>query len=127
MVAGNETTRNAIAHGLQLFTDHPDQRELLLDDFDGRVTEAVEEIVRYATPVIQFRRTLTRDHEMNGQHYTKGDKVLLFYTSANRDEAVFRRPGPLRHHPRIRTRTSASAVPARTSAWAPTWPAGRSP
>ncbi|HUR03855.1 MAG TPA: cytochrome P450 [Nonomuraea sp.] len=92
VVAGSETTRNAIAYGLKLFTDHPDQRELLLDDFDGRVTKACDEIVRYSTPVIQFRRTLTRDHEMNGTHYKKGDKVLLFYNSANRDETVFRDP-----------------------------------
>ncbi|MEU7859804.1 cytochrome P450 [Nonomuraea sp. NPDC049141] len=92
VVAGSETTRNAIAYGLKLFTDHPDQRELLLADFDGRVTKACDEIVRYSTPVIQFRRTLTQDHEMNGTHYKKGDKVLLFYNSANRDETVFQNP-----------------------------------
>jgi cytochrome P450 len=92
VVAGSETTRNAIAYGLKLFTDHPDQRELLLGDFDGRIVGACDEIVRYATPVIQFRRTLTRDHEMNGIAYNKGDKVLLFYNSANRDESVFTDP-----------------------------------
>ncbi|MEV0595397.1 cytochrome P450 [Nonomuraea cavernae] len=92
VVAGSETTRNAIAYGLKLFTDHPDQRELLLADFDGRIGKACDEIVRYATPVIQFRRTLTRDHEMNGMSYQKGDKVLLFYNSANRDESVFADP-----------------------------------
>ncbi|MEV0384120.1 cytochrome P450 [Nonomuraea sp. NPDC050643] len=92
VVAGSETTRNAIAYGLKLFTDHPDQRELLLADFDGRIAGACDEIVRYATPVIQFRRTLTRDHEMNGTAYKKGDKVLLFYNSANRDETVFKDP-----------------------------------
>ncbi|MGW4796414.1 cytochrome P450 [Nonomuraea sp. NPDC004297] len=92
VVAGSETTRNAIAYGLKLFTDHPEQRELLLADFDGRVAGACDEIVRYATPVIQFRRTVTRDHEMNGTAYRKGDKVLLFYNSANRDETVFRDP-----------------------------------
>ncbi|MDH2428203.1 cytochrome P450 [Sphaerisporangium sp. TRM90804] len=92
VVAGSETTRNAVAHGLKLFTDNPGQRELLLDDFEARIPGAVEEIVRYSTPVIQFRRTLTRDHEMNGQQYRKGDKVLLFYNSANRDEAVFTDP-----------------------------------
>jgi cytochrome P450 len=92
VVAGSETTRNAIAHGLKLFTDHPGQRELLLADFEGRVAGACDEIVRYATPVIQFRRTLTRDHEMNGNEYRRGDKVLLFYNSANRDETVFDRP-----------------------------------
>ncbi|NRQ38140.1 cytochrome P450 [Nonomuraea sp. NN258] len=92
VVAGSETTRNAISYGLKLFTDHPDQRELLLDDFDGRIVKACDEIVRYATPVIQFRRTLTQDHEMNGVSYRKGDKVLLFYNSANRDESVFTDP-----------------------------------
>jgi methyl-branched lipid omega-hydroxylase len=89
VVAGSETTRNAISHGLKLFTDNPEQRELLLGDFERHIPGAVEEIIRYSTPVIQFRRTLTRDHEMNGQEYGKGDKVLLFYNSANRDEAVF--------------------------------------
>ncbi|WP_031165195.1 cytochrome P450 [Streptosporangium roseum] len=92
VVAGSETTRNAISHGLKLLTDHPDQRELLLDDFDGRIPGAVDEIIRYSTPVIQFRRTVTREYEMGGQAYRKGDKVLLFYNSANRDEAVFADP-----------------------------------
>ncbi len=92
VVAGSETTRNAIAYGLKLLTDHPEQRELLLANFDGHIVAACDEIVRYATPVIQFRRTLTRDHEMNGTAYKKGDKVLLFYNSANRDEAVFDHP-----------------------------------
>ncbi|GAA4070506.1 methyl-branched lipid omega-hydroxylase Cyp124 [Actinomadura miaoliensis] len=92
VVAGNETTRNAIAHGLKLFTDHPDQRDLLLDDFDARIAGAVDEIVRYSTPVICFRRNLTRDHELNGHALAKGDKVMLFYNSANRDEAVFTDP-----------------------------------
>ncbi|HEX2312634.1 MAG TPA: cytochrome P450 [Thermomonospora sp.] len=92
VVAGNETTRNAIAHGLTLLTDHPAQRDLLLADFEGRIGGAVEEIVRMSTPVIQFRRTLTRDHEMNGHRYRRGDKVLLFYNSANRDAAVFDDP-----------------------------------
>ncbi|MEV4167097.1 cytochrome P450 [Nonomuraea dietziae] len=88
VVAGSETTRNAIAYGLKLFTDHPEQREHLMADFDGRIVKACDEIVRYSTPVIQFRRTVTQDHGM----YRKGDKVLLFYNSANRDEAVFADP-----------------------------------
>ncbi|MFI6385951.1 cytochrome P450 [Nonomuraea sp. NPDC050540] len=92
VVAGSETTRNAIAYGLKLFTDHPAQREHLMADFDGRIAKACDEIVRYSTPVIQFRRTLTRDVEMNGMRYNQGDKVLLFYNSANRDEAVFTDP-----------------------------------
>ncbi|MFG2002989.1 cytochrome P450 [Spirillospora sp. NPDC048911] len=92
VVAGNETTRNAMSHGLKLLTDNPEQRALLLEDFDAHIGGAVEEILRLATPVIQFRRTLTRDHLMNGQQYLTGDKVLLFYNSANRDEAVFANP-----------------------------------
>ncbi|MGW0805155.1 cytochrome P450 [Nonomuraea sp. NPDC002799] len=92
VVAGSETTRNAIAYGLKLLTDHPEQRALLTADFDRRIVPACDEIIRYATPVIQFRRTLTRDHEMNGTAYKKGDKVLLFYNSANRDESVFADP-----------------------------------
>ncbi|GAA2440025.1 methyl-branched lipid omega-hydroxylase Cyp124 [Actinomadura vinacea] len=92
VVAGNETTRTAIAHGLKLFTDNPGQRELLMEDFDGRIAGAVEEIVRMSTPVICFRRNLTRDHEMNGHTYREGDKVMLFYNSANRDESVFDDP-----------------------------------
>ncbi|WP_433180001.1 cytochrome P450 [Actinoallomurus sp. CA-150999] len=92
LVAGNETTRNALAHGLKLFTDHPGQRALLMADFDGRIGGAIEEIVRYVSPIIQFRRTLTCDYEMNGQSYREGDKVVLFYLSANRDENVFADP-----------------------------------
>jgi cytochrome P450 len=92
VVAGNETTRTALSHALQLFTDFPDQRRLLLEDFDARIPGAVEEIVRYATPVIFMRRNVTRDHTMNGHTYRAGDKVLLFYNSANRDEAVFEDP-----------------------------------
>ncbi|MEU8796467.1 cytochrome P450 [Spirillospora sp. NPDC048819] len=92
VVAGNETTRNAIAHGLKLFTEHPDQRELLLADFDGRIAGAVEEIVRFSSPVIFMRRNVTRDYELNGHAYRKGDRVTLFYWSANRDESVFTEP-----------------------------------
>ncbi|HLV71464.1 cytochrome P450 [Actinomadura hallensis] len=92
VVAGNETTRNAMSHGLKLLTDNPEQRALLLEDFDKYAPGAVEEIVRMSTPVIQFRRTLTRDYEMNGHQYRAGDKVLLFYNSANRDETVFENP-----------------------------------
>ncbi len=92
VVAGNETTRNALSHALMLFTENPDQRALLLSDLDGRLEAAVEEIVRYASPVLFMRRTLTRDYTMNGQDYRKGDKAVLYYYSANRDEAVFPDP-----------------------------------
>jgi cytochrome P450 len=92
VVAGNETTRTALSHALVLLTDHPDQRELLLADFDSRITDAVEEIVRYVSPVIWMRRSLTRDAVINGHHYREGDKCALFYWSANRDESVFDDP-----------------------------------
>ncbi len=93
VVAGNETTRNALSHALMLLTAYPEQRALLLADLENRIGAAVEEIVRYASPVIFMRRTLTRDYTMNGQDYREGDKVVLFYYSANRDEAVFADPG----------------------------------
>ena len=92
VVAGNETTRNAISHALKLLTVNPDQRALLASDLGARLPGAVEEVVRYATPVIQFRRTLTRDTVLNGHPLREGEKVLLFYNSANRDEAVFTDP-----------------------------------
>jgi methyl-branched lipid omega-hydroxylase len=92
VVAGNETTRNALSHALMLLTAHPEQRALLLGDMENRIGGAVEEIVRYASPVIFMRRTLSRDYAMNGQDYRDGDKVVLFYYSANRDEAVFPEP-----------------------------------
>jgi methyl-branched lipid omega-hydroxylase len=92
VVAGNETTRNALSHALMLFTEFPEQRALLLADLESRIGGAVEEIVRYASPVLFMRRTLTQDYTMNGQDYREGDKVVLFYYSANRDEAVFADP-----------------------------------
>ncbi len=92
VVAGNETTRNAISHALILLTGHPDQRALLMADPGARLGGAVEEIVRHASPVMFMRRTLTRDYAMNGQDYREGDKVALFYWSANYDETVFADP-----------------------------------
>jgi methyl-branched lipid omega-hydroxylase len=95
VVAGNETTRNAISHSLVLLTDFPGQRELLMADLDGRIGTAVEELVRYSSPVIFMRRTVTRDHRMNGHDYREGDKAVLFYWSANQDETVFADPARL--------------------------------
>ncbi len=91
--AGNETTRNASTWGLRLLTEHPEQRAVWAADLDGVARTAVEEIVRYASPVIQFRRTVTNDGVTLGGHtFAKGDKVVLFYESANRDEAAFEAP-----------------------------------
>jgi methyl-branched lipid omega-hydroxylase len=93
VVAGNETTRTAISHALNLFTRHPEQRELLLADLEGRLPGAVEEIVRYASPVIFMRRSVTRDCTLNGNEFREGDRAVLFYWAANRDESVFADPG----------------------------------
>ncbi|MBN2622824.1 MAG: cytochrome P450, partial [Acidimicrobiales bacterium] len=93
VVAGNETTRNAIAHGLVSLTEHPDQKQRWLDDIDGMAPTAVEEIVRWASPVIHFRRTVTQDGvRLGDQEFSEGDKVVLWYWSGNRDEAVFADP-----------------------------------
>ncbi|HZG91930.1 MAG TPA: cytochrome P450 [Pseudonocardia sp.] len=92
VVAGNETTRNAISWGLQLLSENPDQRRIWLDDLDGVTPTAVEEIVRWASPVIFMRRTLATDAVLGGQPMSEGDKVLLFYWAANRDPKHFPDP-----------------------------------
>jgi cytochrome P450 len=91
-VAGNDTTRQTSSHGIKVLCDHPDQRSLLREDVPGRIEGAVEELLRWATPVMQFRRTATRDVELHGERILAGEKVVLLYTSANRDEAVFSDP-----------------------------------
>jgi cholest-4-en-3-one 26-monooxygenase len=85
-VAGNETTRNAITHGMKAFLDHPDQWELYKDQ---RPKTAPDEIVRWATPVVAFQRTATRDTELGGAQIRQGDRVGMFYSSANFDPEVF--------------------------------------
>ena len=92
VVAGNETTRNAISSGLEELTRHPDQRAIWMEDFEGVAPVAVEEIVRWATPVNHMRRTALKDSDLNGHPVKQGDKFLMFYRSANRDEAVFENP-----------------------------------
>ncbi|MEM9466533.1 MAG: cytochrome P450 [Actinomycetota bacterium] len=91
--AGNETTRNSISWGLTYLTANPDQKALLQSDLDTHMPGAVEEIVRMASPVIHFRRTVTQDGVQLGEKtFEAGDKVVLFYGSGNRDEAVFDDP-----------------------------------
>jgi cytochrome P450 len=90
--AGNETTRNAISHGLLALTRYPEQREVWWNDFGTRAQTAVEEIVRWASPVIYMRRTATRDVEVGGVQIAQGDKVIMSYASANRDERHFDNP-----------------------------------
>ena len=92
VVAGNETTRNAITHGLWALTGHPDQREMWQADFDAVAATAADEIVRWASPVTWMRRTVAEPTELSGQAMHPGDKVLMFYNSANRDEAAFDDP-----------------------------------
>ncbi|MGW4050888.1 cytochrome P450 [Streptomyces sp. NPDC004779] len=89
-VAGNETTRNAISHGMHAFLTHPDQWELYKRE---RPATAAEEIVRWASPVVSFQRTATQDTELGGQKIKRGDRVGLFYSSANHDPEVFENPG----------------------------------
>jgi methyl-branched lipid omega-hydroxylase len=91
-VAGNETTRNAISWGLTLLTDNRDQREIWRSDFERVAPTAIEEIVRIASPVIWMRRTATCDAELGGHSLHEGERLLLFYWSANRDESVFEDP-----------------------------------
>lgn len=92
VVAGNETTRNAIGWGLKYLTDNPDQRQIWVNDFEKVAPTAVEEIVRLASPVTYMRRTATTDTILGGQEIKEGDKVCMFYLSANRDEDVFEDP-----------------------------------
>ena len=92
VVAGNETTRNAISHGMKALTDFPEERAKWTADFARVTPTAVEEIVRWATPVIHFRRTATADTVLSGQEIHAGEKVVIWYNAANRDEAVFPEP-----------------------------------
>jgi methyl-branched lipid omega-hydroxylase len=92
VVAGNETTRNAISHGVLALTRYPEQRQKWWSDFEALAPSAVEEIVRWASPVIYMRRTLTKDVELRGVKMAAGDKLSLWYNSANRDESKFADP-----------------------------------
>lgn len=88
LVAGNETTRNLLSHGMLALATHPEQRRALAADPD-RLPRAVEEMLRWGSPVASFMRTATRDTELRGVPIREGDRVLLLYAAANRDEAVF--------------------------------------
>ncbi|MFI7666102.1 cytochrome P450 [Nocardia sp. NPDC049526] len=91
-VAGNDTTRNTTTLTMMAFQEFPEQRELLLTDYDARIATAVEEFVRFASPVVTFRRTVTEDTELAGQCLKAGDWVVLVYPSGNRDAKVFDNP-----------------------------------
>ena len=91
-VAGNDTTRHTTSHALRALSVHRDQRALLQEDLDGRLATSVEEFIRWASPVMTFRRTTTREVELHGETLPAGEKVVLFYHSANRDEQAFEDP-----------------------------------
>ncbi|MBX5487210.1 Methyl-branched lipid omega-hydroxylase [Mycolicibacterium hassiacum DSM 44199] len=90
--AGNDTTKQTTTHAIMALAHNPDQRAWLMEDFDGRIGQAVEEFVRWASPVLQFARFATQDTEINGHPVRAGEKLGLFYCSANRDERVFTDP-----------------------------------
>jgi cytochrome P450 len=91
-VAANDTTRQTASHTMKALTDFPAQRAWLLEDFDGRIGTAVEEFVRWATPVMTFRRTAATDFDLSGQTILAGEKVVMFYSSANWDTEAFDHP-----------------------------------
>jgi len=90
-VAGNETTRNLMSGAILALMEHPEQRRRLIDD-PSLMPLAVEEFLRWVSPIIYFRRAASRDTEIGGQPIREGDKVAMYYPSGNRDEAVFERP-----------------------------------
>jgi cytochrome P450 len=90
--AGGDTTRNLLATGVELLFQHQDQRERLAADLDGLAAPAVEEMLRYTSPVAHFQRTVLEDTELRGQKLTAGERVVMFYGSANRDEEIFADP-----------------------------------
>ncbi|MCU1483530.1 MAG: Cytochrome [Actinomycetia bacterium] len=91
-VAGNETTRNTTSWGMWALMQHPEQYAALVDDLDGKLDRAIEEMLRWASQVYHFRRTATRDTSLGGVDIAEDDKVELWYISANRDEEVFDDP-----------------------------------
>jgi cytochrome P450 len=92
LIAGNDTTRNTTSVALHALTNHPDQRALLQGDLDRYLPLAIEEILRWASPVLTMRRTATRDVSIAGADIREGDKVVLFYPAANFDDKVFVNP-----------------------------------
>ncbi len=90
--AGGDTTRNLVGGGVQALFDHPDQRERLQADYDGLAATAVEEMLRWVSPVIYMRRTAACDTELSGTKIREGDKVVMYYGAANRDPRAFEEP-----------------------------------
>jgi cytochrome P450 len=92
VAAANDTTRHAMAHAVCTLQDHPDQKRLLLDDYDTRIDNAVEELLRWKPPLMHFRRTAVADYEVAGTTIRSGDKVVLWYVSGNYDERAYENP-----------------------------------
>ena len=124
VIAGSETTRNALSQGLVALLDHPEQLEAFRGSPEG-IPIAVEEILRWSSPVSCFARRATQDTEIRGVGIAKGDRVTMWYPSANRDDDRSTNPS-VSTSPALRTLTSHSAAEVRISALAPTWRAGSS-
>ena len=95
LVAGNETTRNGISGGMQLLIEHPEEKQKLIED-PSLIKQAVEEMLRFVTPIRSFSRTVTQDTELRGKQLKRGQKILLAYPSANRDADEFEDPDTFR-------------------------------
>ena len=126
LTAGNETTRNAISHGLLALTEHPDQRALWQSDPAGIGATGVDEIVRWASPVIWMRRTVTEDTVLSGEHAAPGRQGAAVLQLGQPGRGGLRRPLPVRRAPQTPTPTWGSVPPVPTSASGRTWPAARS-
>ena len=92
IIGGIETTRNATAYGLAELIRHPEQYQMLSED-PALVSDAVEEILRFRPPIMNYRRTVLQDTELAGEKIKQGDTVIVWFAAANRDEAVFENPG----------------------------------
>src|SRR5947209_12317949 len=110
MAAGNDSTKATYCSGMQALMEHPEQRQLLLDD-PSQIPDAVEEALRMFPAFAHFRRTATRDTELHGQPIKKGQKVVMWYVSSNRDEARFEDPDRFDLRAPTGTRRSAPAAP----------------
>ena len=120
-VAGNDTTRQTTSHGLKALTDFPDQRAWLLEDFDNRIGGAVEEFIRWATPVMTFRRTAATDFEIaRPSHPRRGEGGDVLFVRQLGHRGV-RASGAVGSEPKPQPASSASVAAACTSAWAPMW------
>jgi cholest-4-en-3-one 26-monooxygenase len=92
LIGGDETTRHVITGGMHALIENPDQRRVLARDFDATIDTAIEEMLRWVTPIKNMSRTVTREVEVHGEHIPEGAQVLLMFEAANRDRAVFDEP-----------------------------------